>query len=346
MNIYKIIKILFINILLFFFLIIFLELTLGNKIYKKKLNCEYLLCSANLTYKNNLYDGKKKINYKKDKYGFRGLRKKINEIDILVVGGSTTDERYLEIEETWTEKLEKKINNNFKNFNFDIVNAGIDGQSTNGHIWNFENWFSEIENFKTKYIFFYIGINEVFSNDLKSLNKFKKNISYSNKVKKWIKENNGVIYKFYNLIYKKFFTNDLLNVGHKFRKANYKLINNSYYINNNDVAEFNYRLDELVKLSNNINAIPIFITQKTLRHKVKNDKIFSIDDKNYYLREKLISEIIINNCKKNNIFCIDLFSKIKFSEDSLYDLVHANPKGANIIANKIFEEFKIILDNF
>ena len=59
MNFYNISKIIFINILLLVFLIIVLEFSTGNKIYKKKLNCRYLLCSVNLTYKNDLYDGKK-----------------------------------------------------------------------------------------------------------------------------------------------------------------------------------------------------------------------------------------------------------------------------------------------
>ena len=42
----------------------------------------------------------------------------------------------------------------------DVVNAGIDGQSTIGHIWNFQDWFPKIENLKTKYFIFYIGLNE------------------------------------------------------------------------------------------------------------------------------------------------------------------------------------------
>ena len=125
MNIYKISKIVFINIFFFVFLIMVIELILGNKIYKKKLNCEYVLCSVNLTYKNDLYNGIKNINYVKDRYGFRGLRKNVNEIDILTVGGSTTDERYLQTEDTWSEKLEQKINNNYKNLDIDIVNAGM-----------------------------------------------------------------------------------------------------------------------------------------------------------------------------------------------------------------------------
>ena len=40
-------------------------------------------------------------------------------------------------------------------FNINFVNAGIDGQSTIGHIWNFNNWFNKIENFKSQYILFY-----------------------------------------------------------------------------------------------------------------------------------------------------------------------------------------------
>lgn len=348
MNLHKISKIFFINILIFIFLILVLELSLGNKIYKKKLNCKYLLCSINLVYKNDLYDGKKYIYYKKDKYGFRGLRKNIDEIDILTVGGSTTDERYLETEDTWSEKLEKKINNNYKNLDIDIVNAGIDGQSTKGHIWNFENWFSEIDNFKTKYIFFYIGINEIISAELAlPQNKIEKNVNLSQKIKIWIKENNGVIYKFYNFIYKKYFLEDVLNVGHnKVRKANYELINDIYYADENEIKKFDSRLNKLVKLSKKIDSIPVFITQKTLRHKTIDNKIYSIDKTNYYYKEKIISETIIENCKKNKIFCIDLFNKIEFQNDSFYDLVHTNPKGANLIANKIFDEIRIILNNF
>ena len=64
----------------------------------------------------------------------------------------------------------------------------------------------------------------------------------------------------------------------------------------------------------------------------------------YTSKEKIISEIIINNCEKNQIYCIDLFGKIKFSEDSLYDLVHANPIGTKIIAETIFADFNKILN--
>ena len=340
----KFIKIFLVNITIFLLLIIILELIYGNKIYPNKLNCGYLLCSNNHSYKNNLYEGKNFINYKKDKYGFRGLRKNISQIDILTIGGSTTDERYLETEDTWSEQLERKINNTYPKFDIDIVNAGIDGQSTYGHIWNFKNWFPKIKKFKTKYVFFYIGINEYFSNEKLVYDQGTKYLNYFQKIKLWVKENNGIIFKSYDLVYRKYFLKDILNVGHQIREKKYIIVEKEFFISQANTKDLELRLDKLKELTININAIPVFITQKTLRHKIINDKIYSINKINYFSKEKKISKIILNYCKKNKIFCIDLFNKIEFGEDSLYDLVHATPEGANRIANIIFNEFNLILN--
>jgi len=338
-------KILLINIFILLSLVLIAELISGNKLFSNKLNCTYLLCSANHSYKNNLYEPFGFINYKKDKYGFRGLKKNINEIDILTVGGSTTDERYLKIEDTWSEQLEKKINNAYPNINFEVVNAGIDGQSTYGHIWNFENWFPKLKNFKTKYIFFYIGLNEYFSKEKKLSDQGSFNLNNFQKIKYWLKDNNGIIYKTYYLAYRKYYLKDILNVGHKLRKNEYKIIKTPYFIKDENIKQLNLRLDKLIKLTKEINSIPVFITQRTLRHKILNNELYSIDDINYYSQEKKYAEIIINNCNKNGIFCIDLFNNVKFTKDSFYDLVHASPKGANIIASTIFKEFNFILNN-
>ena len=114
--------------------------------------------------------------------------------------------------------------------------------------------------------------------------------------------------------------------------------------NGENILDLNSRLDKLIEFTKKLDSIPIFITQRTQRSILIDDKIHSINEFNYMSKEKIISEIIINNCKKNQIFCIDLFSKIKFSNDSLYDLVHANPVGAKIIAETIFEDFSKILN--
>ena len=101
---------------------------------KKKFTCTktifaYVPCNINTEYfLNGLYEGKKtKILYKRDQFGLRGRNKSLKKIDILTVGGSTTDERFVNEKETWSEQLEYLINNYTKSNKIDVVNAGIDG---------------------------------------------------------------------------------------------------------------------------------------------------------------------------------------------------------------------------
>ena len=158
----RIIKIFSINILIFLILILSLEIILGYLINKKSnLDCHYLLCDRTFKYETDLHNtiNDYEIIYSRDSFGFRDRHKSFDEIDILVVGGSTTDERYLNDEDTWTNLLQKKLSDYF-NKDIDVVNSGIDGQSTFGHIWNFENWYNKLYNFSPKYNF-YIGINEI-----------------------------------------------------------------------------------------------------------------------------------------------------------------------------------------
>ena len=95
---------------LFYFIIFysFVEIFTGTLFFKNKLNCSYLLCNKvyNFLTPFDFYKNDKKTLYSRDKYGFRGRYKDLDKIDILTVGGSTTDERFLKLKDTWSEKLE------------------------------------------------------------------------------------------------------------------------------------------------------------------------------------------------------------------------------------------------
>ena len=121
----------------------------------------YLLCNKTYKYKINIYKNNEnyEVIYNRDKYGFRDRYKDLKNIDVLVLGGSTTDERWLKDEDTWINQLEKKLEK-FNKKDIDIVNSGIDGQSTFGHVWNFNNWYKKLNTLSPKYIIFYIGIND------------------------------------------------------------------------------------------------------------------------------------------------------------------------------------------
>ena len=155
------IKVFNINILLISLVILIIELSYGGWLFPGQQNhCSYLLCSVNLKYESKETG---ETSYIKDKFGLRNRNKLKSDIDLLVIGGSTSDQRYVDNNKTWDYLLQEMFKRD--GTNIDIVNAGIDGQSTVGHIWNFKEWFPNIPNFSPKYILFYIGVNDIPPND-------------------------------------------------------------------------------------------------------------------------------------------------------------------------------------
>jgi hypothetical protein len=345
-------KTIFINIIVFIFFYLMLETLTGSYIFSTKLKCNYILCNKKLAYQNTLYSPYQDIFYKKDEYGFRGRFKDVNDIDIIVVGGSTTDERYLNINDTWIEKLQNKLKIN-NDFNIDIVNAGIDGQSTHGHIWNFKFWFNKIPNLKTKYIIFYIGINE--KPIPTKYDNFYYKLDFIQKIKYFLKNNHGITYKIY-ILYKTKIDNKLLkNVGHFKRDEDYikdmKLVKDSdkILINEDHQKILLENMNILIDLSNKFGAKPIFITQRTNSWIEKDKKIYSLpytltktnlEINNHYAYEKFVSDTVMNNCEKKNIFCINLFEKLKLNINDTYDFTHMNPNGSSKVSNEIFKNLK------
>tara|TARA_B110000858_G_C17739673_1_gene444314 strand:+ start:86 stop:1093 length:1008 start_codon:yes stop_codon:yes gene_type:complete len=325
-------KIITYNLIFFISLYFLLEIFTGNLIYPKKLDCVYLSCDRTFFYNFSTPNGKIRNFYKKDEWGFRGREKNIDKIDILAVGGSTTNQKFIPLEKTWTEQLEDLYKTNNKKI--DIVNAGIDGQSTVGHIWNFENWFFKINSLKAKYIFFYVGINEQFTN--KKLNN--QNEKLKNKFFNLLKQNNGITNKLYQNVYKKIFLKNNVYVGHFIlpEDESYKLAINKIIITDQHRVDFRNNLKKIKELTILSGSEPVFITQKTLRGIEVNSKILSIDERDFFSYEKEVAKIIMDFCYEENINCVDINKKIKFEKDDFYDLVHTNQKGSKKISEIIY----------
>lgn len=339
----------FVFFLIIFLIIFVIEIFSGKYLSKNNLDCVYLQCNANYKYLNRSreatlqknYDIFYDVVYQKDKYGFRGRSKQVSKIDILTVGGSTTDEKFLNLKDTWSHRLEE----NFKKIGkkIDVVSAGIDGQSSHGHIWNLKNWFPKIENFKTKYIIYYMGINENLKKNADTKYDLSKdNLTIKNKIKFYIQRNNGLLYKTYNILIKKYY-NLYLNLGYNTLWPEYSKIKNAFIPNINHKNNLIKNLSEIKKLTEEINAIPIFVTQKTQFWKEINGQILLAnniiyDNKDHYNYEKFIAETIINFCQENDLICIDIFKNINFTQEDHFELAHTTAKGSKKIADYIFRK--------
>jgi hypothetical protein len=136
-----------------------LELLFGNWLQPNRMNRLNLLRNAALTYDaTGLYPGASAVAYTRDAYGFRGRYANPGAIDILTIGGSATDQRYIDDQAAWQEVLRERLAAHGKQAT--VVNAGIDGQSTAGHIKNFDWWFPHVPGLRARFHLFYLGVND------------------------------------------------------------------------------------------------------------------------------------------------------------------------------------------
>lgn len=344
----KHLKLIFYNLLIFFLFFFIAEITFGYWLDKDNLGPymrEHRLKknTYSVTYNDQTYD----FIYKRNYFGFRGDDVKLEDIKALMIGGSTTDERYKPEKLTIVGLLNQKFLN--KNFKFKITNAGIEGQSTLGHIYNFEKWFPKLKGLKPNFFIFYVGINDVVANNTNKssdghvlnpskIEQFKDNIKsrsifydllrkikhkHYNKSKKMVYDLNYALKTKKNK--KEFLGFDeslKIHDVNKIIKENKSLI--EYYLSN---------IDKLAYYSQELNAKPIFINQLT--EAGNNDK-----------RIFILNYSLINHCKKKKYHCIDLAKKLKGRSEFWWDGIHTTPEGSEEISNIIFPElFNIVKKN-
>ncbi|MGH6660813.1 MAG: SGNH/GDSL hydrolase family protein, partial [Rhodospirillales bacterium] len=106
---------------------------------------------------DSLYGGGRVL-YRRDKHGLRGQYHSHSDIDILTIGGSTTNEIFIDEDATWTAVIAREFEAAGRPVT--VVNAGVDGQSTVGNIKNFDLWFPKIPGLKARYVLALLGIND------------------------------------------------------------------------------------------------------------------------------------------------------------------------------------------
>jgi len=355
-----IIKVVCVNLLLIMGVLILAELIWGTWLNPNswKSVCRYVLCDADLDSIHLINGMEARVRYTKDEFGLRGRRKPTGEIDILVVGGSTTDQRLVDDEHTWDHLLEERFL--ASGDDIDVVNAGIDGQSSRGHIWNFTNWFPLIEGFAPKYVLFYLGINDIppqesagtYDNDLRDL-------SIKRKIKTWIKQR-SISFEVYKLI-KGMLAAEKMNVGHSEDRRQltygepFRLDKNDwdFYQTTYLKGQLVPRLRRLAALTKKIGAQPIFVTQRTARWLERDGFLFGLKGGNqapYVYQgkkftfnyadigyaERLISEHILMFCQKEGLACLNGYSEIHLDRNNTYDLVHTTANGSQEIAKAVY----------
>jgi len=302
-----------------------------------------------------LYKGFSGSVYTRDKFGLRGDYNQLDQIDVLTVGGSTTDQRYIDDNLTWQEHLRDYLEHETGS-NFSIVNAGVDGQSTYGHIENFEHWFSFIPKLRARYVLYYVGLNDKYEGLVSLSDDYVSPVVASKESES--KE------KTLSLLRKSAFYNAWINavgyvrrdsgMGH--RKTNWdeeNWIHSSVETGEwkNDwpyLEAYMERLSTLIDMTENWGGKVIIVNQKSL-HSRYNDSTFEVLVPKEWSAEKAIRIVRLEQvyasatiavCKLKAAICIDLFNDLKYQlkEAHFYDYDHNNPAGTELIGKYIGQQ--------
>lgn len=291
-------------------------------------------------YKFNFSNYQGESLYKRDSNAFRYNQESIqvDKIDIVFTGGSTTNQKFLNYQDTIVSNLD----NFFKEKQ--IVNAGIDGLSIRGHINSFDLWFNKINQLNPKFYIFYLGINDqnLLNYKSKSVDEFKES-DFKGNLREYL-ESNSFLYKNFRLLkttlYLKYNIQKGVNIVNKKgvvygERSKKKFINYEDFNSNNEVNKlffdkYTLLLNTLTNKVKEQNAIPIYITQ--ISGYGINSELFST------------AEAIMNHCKKQNLDCINLAKEIDLNYNDFYDELHLNPGGSIKVFSYLSKKLKKIIN--
>jgi hypothetical protein len=104
-------------------------------------------------YHQELYDPPGDILYVRDRYALRGVRESLAEIQLVTLGGSTTDQKFITEGQTWQDVIRSQSG-------MPTANAGVDGMSSSGHVIAVTEWLHRLPDFHPAYYLHYIGVND------------------------------------------------------------------------------------------------------------------------------------------------------------------------------------------
>jgi lysophospholipase L1-like esterase len=278
--------------------------------------------------------------YRKDEFGFRGNYGDPADIDMLVIGGSTTNELYTDEKDTWVQVMRHALARGGKALG--IANAAVDGHSTVGHIRSFDHWFPNVPGLKPRYVLAYIGINDLFVlPELRPLydtitpdgfwQRLNARIRNSSAVYNLIRTVRGSIRaRRVRLVYRSGLTRDLKPVPVKniaeIRAGLAKKLAK-------DIAAYRARVKLLAGRIKAFGARPIFVTQMRGDSFKVDGRLMGVGGGGlvHRLSLGLFNEVTMAACRAAGGICIDLGKELLFAPADFDDYVHPLPAGSRKI---------------
>jgi lysophospholipase L1-like esterase len=350
----RILAVLAVNILMLAAGVVALELFFGGWLDERRLNRLNIL--KDRVYKHDvsaLYQSANPVvTYTRDKYGLRGSYGSPADIRILTVGGSTTDQRHVRDGETWQDALQKRFEQ--AGLRVPVANAGIDGQSTFGHVANFKWWFPDIPGLKPEFILFYVGLNDYHKDAADRFDEYVFEGSNPT-VAQRIRDNSATWQLLKNLqgTYKAMV---VLKIGH--RRVDFSGLK---WVRDPLQADYSFmtprldayagRLRTLADLTRKAGATPVFVSQPSRHYRVTPTGIEGQADEtvvdgrringvDFHQLMRRMDGVAASVAKEKGALYVDLAGRSDWTDADFYDLVHMTPQGAAKVGSFLYEALK------
>jgi len=298
---------------------------------------------------STLYTGgpRNPILYSRDEWGFRGTYKHVREVDVLTIGGSTTDQRYLDDLATWQAVAERELRQ--KGRPLVIANAGVDGQSTVGHDFNFRYWFPLMPELRPRIMLFYLGVNDVIRHE--------ERVDSDARVDARSWQTKSALYLLRRTIRENLRARRA-RVWHErvprlspedFTEQGLLSPEQRAEVSSNVTKIFLSNVEGLRRHTVAAGAAPIFVTQtaygwsgggNTPRGVKETVRIYgyTVNYSDVAFLHQHMNRGLVDYCAQNRVTCFDMANDVTFEADDYYDYVHNTPQGAEKVGRYVAEK--------
>ena len=284
--------------------------------------------------------------YTRDGWGLRGSARSLEAIDVMTVGGSTTDQRYLDDALTWQAVAEQESRAGGRALVF--ANAGVDGQSTVGHAFSLRYWFPLLPGLRPAVVLFYVGINDVLMGEDRD--------AYDRSVDATAWRNKSVVFQLYKVVRGNLRARDV-GVMHGHHRPDPDAFTTVGRLNDAEradiagevTAQFLTRVDGLRRDTVAMGAAPVFVTQTAYGWNADRQPPRgmtgdvqthgrTVNYADVAAVHQHLNRALLAHCADQHVACFDLAAEVVFDAADYYDPLHNTPSGAAKIGRYLAQQ--------
>ncbi|MBF0625931.1 MAG: SGNH/GDSL hydrolase family protein [Magnetococcales bacterium] len=341
-----------------------MELRFGHWLEEKHFGNIFLL--RDLTIRLNaaeMYPGGREVIYHRDIFGLRGRFGSPEQVTILTIGGSTTDQRWVPDQDTFQEVLAAHLAASGPPLG--VANGGLDGHSTVGHLHSFLYWFNQIPNLHPAWVIACIGLNDI-NVGTSTRAQFDDTLNIrqgtlGQRIKNHLK-NNSAFWQMFNTIRGIFQANWVMEIGgHGGMSTPRPRVHWAPYPHpipsfeslpdaRPRIQAYGERVRELIRAIRGFGARAVIVTQKSDSFRYLQGRLHGQVSANgqVFLDQAFpllmgLNDQALQVCREEGAVCLDLARELDLTGDDFYDSIHTTAQGSRKIGDYLFEKLGPLL---